>query len=135
MSDLTIAQRITNGVAYLDEHVPDWLDVIDVDRLDLQQDCSCVLGQLVKSVETDDDWLDGYTNVVEKPALVRGNWHPAPEAAEQLGMPEIMSFQQSVDNGFHTGDFDASDSEWLALTSEWRERITQLRKNRGIHAS
>lgn len=125
--ELTIDQRIENGVRYLNQHMPDWLDIIDLDRLDLAADCSCVLGQIVGKV----DGESMFTNVVEQPPQVRGHWHQNKRVAEEAGMPEIMSFQQSVDNGFHTGDFDSPSDEWAALTQAWGRKITELRNKEG----
>ena len=40
------ATAADNGAVYLDEHRPGWRDEIDRDRLDLNDSCDCVLGQL-----------------------------------------------------------------------------------------
>ncbi|KXK63382.1 hypothetical protein AWW66_03450 [Micromonospora rosaria] len=50
MTALTVDElqdRVTAGVAWLDQHHPGWADRIDVDVLDLDDSLSCVLGQVV----------------------------------------------------------------------------------------
>lgn len=38
--------RVKDGVAYLDEHVPDWADQIRIEAFDITDYNDCVLGQL-----------------------------------------------------------------------------------------
>ena len=38
--------RVARGAALLDEHLPGWTDEIDLDDLDLENPCLCVLGQV-----------------------------------------------------------------------------------------
>ena len=40
-------EKVRNGAAYLDEHVPGWRYTIDADRIDIGSRCDCVLGQLL----------------------------------------------------------------------------------------
>ena len=42
----TIAERVTKGAAFLDEHKPGWWQQIDLGRLDLEDCTDCVLGQI-----------------------------------------------------------------------------------------
>lgn len=42
----TIAERVAAGAAWLDENVPDWVERIDLARLDVSDCVDCVLGQL-----------------------------------------------------------------------------------------
>ena len=44
-----VEQKVGKGVTYLDEHIPGWRDQVDGDRLDMQNACDCVLGQLLGS--------------------------------------------------------------------------------------
>ena len=41
-----LSRRVTKGARLLDEKRPGWADEIDVESLDLSNDCQCVLGQL-----------------------------------------------------------------------------------------
>lgn len=42
----TVAERVQAGAAYLDEHEPGWVDRIDLETLDINSQCQCILGQL-----------------------------------------------------------------------------------------
>lgn len=42
----TAAGRVRRGAELLDRQIPDWAGRIDTERLDLSDDCLCVLGQL-----------------------------------------------------------------------------------------
>ena len=42
----TVAERVQAGAAWLDEHESGWVDRIDLDRLDINSECQCILGQL-----------------------------------------------------------------------------------------
>jgi hypothetical protein len=50
----TIAERVAAGAAFLDEHEPGWDQHIDLDRLDIDSNCRCILGQL-----HDDSYQEG----------------------------------------------------------------------------
>lgn len=42
----TVAERVALGVALLDEKCPDWVNRIDLSRLDIASCNRCILGQL-----------------------------------------------------------------------------------------
>jgi len=81
---MTIAQRVENGVQWLDENMPGWLTAIDLNRLRLSSPCRCILGQLYgeymdRPDELDNgaaygfnaNWVDGADEVWEFGALER----------------------------------------------------------------
>lgn len=41
----SIEERVATGSAWLDEHRPGWWRRIDLDTLDIVDECGCVLGQ------------------------------------------------------------------------------------------
>jgi len=43
---LNIEDRVQKGIDYLNKNYPDWLDQINIDRLDLNDPFDCILGQL-----------------------------------------------------------------------------------------
>lgn len=51
MIDTLTHTGVENGVTWLDANIPDWIDRIDVDTLDLQDCVKCVLGQLFDPTE------------------------------------------------------------------------------------
>lgn len=46
MSAPDCAARVAAGAAFLDERMPGWAERIDLGRLDLDDECNCVIGQL-----------------------------------------------------------------------------------------
>ena len=52
---------IAKGIEYLDEHEPGWDQVVDVDRLNMGWGDSCVLGQLDRAREPEEEW-SGYNH-------------------------------------------------------------------------
>jgi fumarate hydratase class II len=50
-------EQVRDGAALLDERAPDWRDQVDPDRLDMQNACDCVLGQVFgnfyRAIESD----------------------------------------------------------------------------------
>jgi hypothetical protein len=94
MPVLTIAQRVDNGIALLDEKVPSWQDKVDPSTLTLSRIDACVLGQLFGS------YYDG---------------------AEQLGFdPES---KQASDLGFFLKDDEHRYITYQQLTEEWSTRL------------
>ncbi len=60
--DPDIAARVAAGAQWLDDNVPGWVDLIDLDRLDLRSTCRCVLGQLFDDYDfapRDARWYSG----------------------------------------------------------------------------
>lgn len=51
--DLQIDQRIELGAQFLDEHVPDWYDQIDIESLDIRCSHACAIGQIFGSFNRD----------------------------------------------------------------------------------
>jgi len=51
--ELTVTQRVTNGIKLFDEQVPDWIEYISLDTLDVSDTENCPLGQVYKNCSTD----------------------------------------------------------------------------------
>lgn len=69
----TIAERVAAGAAFLDAREPGWWQRIDLDTLDLQAPCRCVLGQLATHLDDyDDDW--SWQNVTARYGLLVWFW-------------------------------------------------------------
>jgi hypothetical protein len=121
VTDLTIEQRVANGVAWLDENVPGWLDRIELPTLDMKSDCRCVIGQVVGK----------YNRIIEDSG-----------SARLLDNVRLISFEEAARLGFDAvervsarGDFGAGESENLAfadefaaLQSEWTRVIAARRE-------
>lgn len=64
MSELTVAERVANGVAWLDENRPGWLGDIRIERIDIASGCNCILGQTFGRYEDSPEsarWAEGYS--------------------------------------------------------------------------
>jgi hypothetical protein len=47
MTTGALRQRVEVGMAWLDARHPGWLDLVDVDTLDVASPCNCLLGQTI----------------------------------------------------------------------------------------
>jgi len=94
---LTIADRVANGTAYLEEHFPDWRDRIDVAGLDMGHEEHCVMGQLMGNY---DQW--------SREAEV------STDAAYRLGLYE----RWTADTLYML------DDRYALLTRAWRQYLT-----------
>jgi hypothetical protein len=94
------AERIQRGAALLDEKAPGWRQRVDLDRLEMSECTTCVLGQ-----------LDGRG---ERP------WWPI---VERFGLDFWV--EEDVKHGFAI-DADTVD-DYSALTAEWRQYIEATR--------
>lgn len=130
---LTIEQRVAAGAAWLDRTRPGWVDEVDLDRLEMTECKSCVLGQIVVKerdivieatenniyAEELEEMIVGYDSLVEATreelALLRQI-----DDLERL----VMTHVEAEARGFHTGGtYDAANPEWQDLTDEWRRVI------------
>jgi hypothetical protein len=140
MPEATITERVAAGAAFLDEHDPDWwrADVeraIDLDRLDMGDGDSCILGQrcplsvLAEFVGSTPNNLDGsdfdsaYTAMAIHVGAVTDALpsHRPGVRVDMWAMP--LGFQAAS-----TGDgtfFDQDDYD--ALADEWKRVITGRR--------
>jgi hypothetical protein len=97
----SVEERVAAGVAWLDEHAPDWVGRIDLERLDLTSPCRCILGQTVG------DFWDVIKGGGE---LFGGDEDQALTAVRRLGFDAIERDEDDVaPNG---GEFRALDAEW-----------------------
>jgi hypothetical protein len=101
--------RVAKGIALLDEKIPDWVDRIDLDTLDIGNGNHCVTAQL-SSVG---DWIPG----MQMLGLEAGDHHTG----------------SYTEHGFNTESFyDVADYKpWEArdtLTEIWKRRITERRQ-------
>lgn len=113
MPELTVEQRVANGVEWLDVNKPGWEPTIDVGRLNLAAPCLCVLGQLFG-----DYW--------RSPLAARN--HSAQIRAANLGFnayppPPVDDWDDFYDRMSFT-DYEALNGEWIRVISARREAAT-----------
>ena len=113
-----VDERIAAGVEWLDANYPNWIDVVEVNQLNLWSACNCVLGQLFATeaggentgydYAIEEVWDEEYQNVIREP---------------------ILTSQQAQAYGFDI-DFDLGESivTYQELTDKWKEVIAS-RKN------
>lgn len=121
----TLDERIDAGVAWLDANVPDWLDRIDLDRLDLADTCKCVLGQTFAHIAQWDSYADEPGQDVPGYDLIVECIQPDEGVVMSMAVPYLS--EDPADYGFSIAQADES---FDALTAAWRTRITTLRSER-----
>jgi hypothetical protein len=102
LTQLPIETRVQYGAQGLDEYLPGWADSIDLDKLDLESTCHCILGQLA---------VDIVPNLALKPTLYS-------QACAHLG----IDYEQAIALGFDT------NGDYAHLTRAWRNLIIERRK-------
>jgi hypothetical protein len=99
-----IKTRVQHGAQYLDEILPGWADTIDLDGLDLESACDCVLGQLA---------IDIVPNLTLRST-------PYTQARSHLG----IGVDDAVALGFNTyGDYGYLTRMWRNLIIQRREQV------------
>jgi hypothetical protein len=112
----TIAERVTRGAEFLDEHDPDWWkndvpNAIDLGQLDLADGSSCVLGQRCPlEVTFDEDKYGAYLS-----NLVHG----------QDVLPGVLEIWAG-EMGFNTPPGTGA-AHYGQLTAAWRKLIAARR--------
>jgi hypothetical protein len=95
-----IEARVMAGAAFLDARIPAWAGKLDIDRLNIRDYKSCVLGQLYGG------------------SYSRG--------ADELGLSDTatiqLGFAVSGDDDDH--DHETDESEYPLLTAEWKRVVT-----------
>ena len=117
MHGMTAAQRVEAGVAWLDEHVPDWVDRVEVKDLELTSACDCVLGQIF--AEHDTGMGAGFVAAVE--CGMRDQF--ADDG--RYTMEPVLTGAQAIALGFDS--FEDGGITYEALQAEW-EDIIESRK-------
>ena len=115
-----ITERVERGAALLDEKQPGWLDIIDLDLLDISSRCGCVIGQLAGLTKASD----------------RGLAYEA--ATRRLGVgysAEIpMGFEAPTTREFGGDRETVITAEYAGLTEAWRDLITRRRELAAVPA-
>lgn len=96
---MTIKERVDNGVALLDDYLPEWRKFINTERLDLSLPSRCILGQL-------ELWK-------------------VPSSSKECTKHGFLHTDRawSEDGFIFTSGFDSVDDEYSQLTEEWLTRL------------
>lgn len=103
----TIRTRVARGAALLDKTLADWDERIDLDRLDLESPCNCILGQ----------------EFTGHPEANGREWTAYEVGRDELFVNHDNPHRAAVEHGF---DRDVWDS-YGSLTAEW-ERVILARR-------
>ncbi len=123
----SVMARVEKGGAWLDEHRPDWLDIIQPQMLDLENKHWCVLGQLAQHVGIDFEYLHLVTPVCDPTEV-----EPDPCVLDFMSMDHRLSEVDALHMGFNTtdeGDRRFDQPPWGAeqygyLDDAWQAYIT-----------
>jgi hypothetical protein len=114
---MSVDDRVAAGAAWLDANRPSWWQRINLDTLDLGDDCNCILGQ------EHGDFTDGLDVVTPDD----DGW--AKRCAD-LGLFSAADIRAlgpgELDDSVHRGEL--VDGEYRRLTAAWRTLI-QARRN------
>jgi hypothetical protein len=87
--DALVEARVANGARWLDEQLPGWPQMINLDRLNMTSGSLCVLGQLAPKLLPDTYWPDyfvvaaKFSGDTERGSGVRSAWGHAHGFYEQ----------------------------------------------------
>ncbi len=121
--DLEILNRVLLGIEDLKrEHGDGWVDLIDLDTLQLSMGSSCVLGQ-VYAEEAQGTGYDGFGIGRERMGLhVR-----ADDAVDDLGAQHGFDFQYGDTAKAQAAGYD---DPWFVLQRTWADEIERLQAER-----
>lgn len=109
--ELTVAQRVASGAAWLDEQKPGWERIVDLPKFKIEDGCRCVLGQVFEEEHQEHQeyllprhWASSAWSWV---VLYHGLGKHDPEWSIDLGFDAIhLSYQQ---------DYEALQEAWTQL--------------------
>lgn len=129
---MTVSERVEAGANWLDEVFPDgWIDKIDLDDLEMESSCSCILGQLAP----DDPWFNDdndpkrpynrsnrfWSWIYQQPQIPESIRDQVP-AIIDVSTAESYGFMAKPDWGWTDGDsWDDLQEAWIELIKKERE--------------
>ncbi len=115
--DEDVELAVKHGMYWLDENVYDWVEVINLDMLEMESGDHCVLGQ---------QWT--YNN---GDAIARARYSPYMDFVEEAH-PNLTPYERiewAERNGFYIDDSDEyhsyPDNAWQHLGNVWKEKIKE----------
>lgn len=109
--ELTVEQRVTNGVEWLDSTVPGWEDRITLPAFNIRNACTCVCGQIFKEEAAD--------SLRESRTSSYNGFYYACDTYDDFQW-DHMSWAM-----YHGFDADGVGADYSALQSEWESVIKE----------
>jgi hypothetical protein len=126
-------EAAANGATLLDERMPGWHDKIDLDRLDLASEKTCVLGQLFPVKITTQRWRDYGFATLDAAVSSERDYHSDPVAfmSEKVcvanyaaGKVVLLAGETPSDYGFDVNDYSgARATRYGGLDAAWAEEV------------
>ena len=110
--EITTAERVAKGVQYMDEYGPtNWVDLIDLDTLDIGSTENCIFGQVFRNYEPEPE--------VDESDDLYGGWHRY-----------IGTFRRNTDHA-SARDYGLDGPFWICeeLTEAWADAIMERRNS------
>lgn len=108
-------ERVANGVELLDDWNPEWIDAVDLDRLDMRDPYACVASQVTDQ---------GYPSAVRTLGLREGDGDEWGDGGKPYGFHAWTELPWGSDDESHRA---IRASEWAELEAEWRRVIAERR--------
>lgn len=127
---MTAHARVTRGAALLDRTFgPGWWHRVNTDELEMENACSCVLGQLFQGQVPTSEQQEAFGGQVGHSPLRQedfegmGYW-----SGRAIIDGPILSEQGAIEHGFHSrnvsGDYQALHDAWLLVIAERTALVT-----------
>jgi heterodisulfide reductase subunit B len=109
----TVTERVQKGAKFLDEHIANWIDGIDVSRFELGDSCNCILGQLFS------EYIDGVRHLF-----------PVVPLGKKYAIAKTLGFDVSTCCYDAYGRNEYAANEYIALEKEWIKEIKKRKSEK-----
>jgi hypothetical protein len=117
-----IAASVERGMKFLDKHISNWIDAIDLERLALDGCTTCILGQLFKNFWTGLEHL--------KLDLTSTAAYFATTYSSRMNADALGFYRDDMDE--LTDDWDELTCAWNELTDAWVAAIKKRKEEQNV---
>ncbi len=115
MTDSLYAEEVAEGIEFLNDEVPDWWTLIDLDTLDLSSADVCVLGQVFAARADETGLASGYHYVLNQ----YENMH---YAVTSMGFCAGTK-HNAIYGGTCSDEYDDLNAEWARVITNLRAEV------------
>lgn len=110
MAIAAISERVAAGAAWLDNHVPDWRNKVEVRNLEMDSTCNCVLGQVFEDEgAAQDDWETSLSGFAVGEIIAEQEGLDVSELGfDTMGLP-VSGYATQAE------EFEALRQEWIRV--------------------